>query len=296
MISVAFTSSDLEYKLARLAATVPVDLSRIIKQEGGYMAKTMMLIIPPTLGKGKSDNIDTGRSPRNVGISKAAQEQGFNAINGDLLGGVKMAKSYSIGLFQTIGESSIREPRNHGHETLRVYKGNNESSKTFKIMNKFWRPEASIDDLSKFRKKYRNKYGRTGHVSQNTIGRWKVQDQMWVNKQSADSYFAILKSRVGWNKSGFAAGAIACGIRVPAWIRKHASSSGTETHSFGANPFIRVTALKNSIPNIQRYVDSAFLIRSKVTQKKIDRILSNKAVSLGFGKVTDLGKFEENPV
>lgn len=61
MISVDLTSSDLEYKLARLAATVPVDLSRIIKQEGGYMAKTMMLIIPPTLGKGKSDNIDTGR-------------------------------------------------------------------------------------------------------------------------------------------------------------------------------------------------------------------------------------------
>jgi hypothetical protein len=89
------------------------------------------------LGKGKSDNIDTGRSPRNVGISKAAQEQGFNAIKGDLFGGVKMAKSSSIGLFQTIGESSIREPRNHGHETLRVYKGNNESSKTFKIMNKF---------------------------------------------------------------------------------------------------------------------------------------------------------------
>ena len=296
MITVDLTSSDLEYKLARLAATVPVDLSRIIKQEGGYMAKTMMLIIPPTLGKGKSDNIDTGRSPRNVGISKAAQEQGFNAIKGDLFGGVKMAKSYSIGLFQTIGESIIREPRNQGNQTLRVYKGNNESSKSFLIMHKFWRPEASTGDMAKFRKQYRNKYGRTGHVSQNTIGRWKVQDQMWVNKQSADSYFAILKSRVGWNKSGFAAGAIACGIRVPAWIRKHASSSGTETHSFGANPFIRVTALKNSIPNIQRYVDSAFRIRSNVTQKKIDRILSSKAVSLGFGKVTDLGKFEENPV
>lgn len=295
MISVDFKSADLEYKLARLADIVPVELGRIIKQEGGYMSKTMMLIIPPTLGKGRSDSIDTSKVPRNVGISKGAQEQGFNAIKGDLFGGVKMAKSKSIGLFQSIGNSTARPPRGFRHETMGVSLGW-EQSKTIRIMSKFWRPDASIEEMSKFRKGFRNKYGRTGQVSQSTIGRWKVQDQMWVNKSSADAYYNLLKSRVGWNKSGFAAGAIACGIRIPAWIRKHASASGTETHNFGANPFIRVTATKSSIPNMQHYVDGAFRIRTNVTQKKIDRILANKAVSLGFGKVTNLGKFEENPV
>jgi hypothetical protein len=250
-----------------------------------------MLIIPPTTGKGE---IKPEKQPRGAGMTKAAQEQGFNAIKGDLFGGVKMAKSRSIGLFQVIGESVLREPRNNEHETLRVYKGNNLSSKSFKIMKKFWRPEASKGEMARFRKLYRNKYGRTGQVSQSTIGRWKVQDQMWVSKQSADAYFGILKNRVGWNKSGFAAAAIACGIRVPSWIRKHARSSGRVSFNFGPNPYVIATATKNSIPNIQRYVDGALMARQKVTQEKINRILANKAVNLGFAKVRGDGTIDYN--
>lgn len=291
MISVDFNSAKLNGLLAQLANTAKVDLGKIIKAEGGNLARNIMLIIPPTTGKGE---IKPEKNPRGVGMSKSAQEQGFNAIKGDLFGGSKMAKGGStIGLFQTIGGSKLTQPRDQKNQTVRVSLGW-ESSKTIRIMSKFWRPEANKSEMATFRKKYRNKYGRTGQVSQSMIGRWKVQDQMWVSQQSADAYFNILKNRVGWNKSGFAAAAIACGIRVPAWIRKHARSSGRVTYNFGPNPFVIARASKNSIPNLQRYVDGAFMMREKITLEKINRLLANKAVNLGFAKVRGDGTIDYN--
>jgi hypothetical protein len=156
-------------------------------------------------------------------------------------------------------------------------------------MSRFWKPAASTSEMSAFHKRYRNARGRTGNVSQSAIGRWKVQDQMWIQNASADGYFNLLKSRVGWAKSGFAAAAIACGIRVPAWIRRHASASGTTSYNFAENPYITGTATNIKVPDINRYVDNAMAIRVKVTQEKVKRILANQAVNLGFAKVSGAG-------
>lgn len=292
MITVNFDTAKLSGLLAELAATAKVDLGKVIKSEGGNLARNLMLIIPPTTGKGTE--INPQKNPRGAGLTKKAQEQGFNAIKGDLFGGSKMAKGGStIGLFQTIGGSKLLRPLSGKNQTVRVSLGW-ESSKNIVMMKRFWRPEASKGDMATFRKKYRNKYGRTGQVSQSTIGRWKVQDQMWVSQQSADAYFNILKNRVGWNKSGFAAAAIACGIRIPAWIKKHSRSSGRVSYNFGPNPFVIATASKNSIPNLQRYVDGALIAREKITLQKINRIYGNKAVNLGFAKVRGDGTIDYN--
>jgi hypothetical protein len=226
-------------------------------------------------------------------MSSAAKQQGENAIKGDLFGGKKAssARYSSIGLFQRIGSSSLVPPRNGIGETVGVRLGW-EQSKKIRIMSRYWKPAASASEMSAFHKRYRNARGRTGNVSQSSIGRWQVQDQMWIQDASADAYFNLVKARVGWSKSGFAAAALACGIRVPAWIRRHASASGTTSFNFGRNPYIIGTATNTKIPDINRYVDNAMAIRAKVTQQKIDRLLANKAVNLGFAKVDGAGKIQ----
>jgi hypothetical protein len=285
--SVKMDSAKLEFALARLADAGRVELGQVIKQEGGLVAKTLMLIIPPTTGKSSLGKAASG------GMSTTAKQAGENAIKGDLFGGKRASSTRysSVGLFQRIGSSSLVPPRNGISETVGVRLGW-EQSKKIRIMSRFWKPSASTSEMSSFHKRFRTARGRTGNISQSAIGRWNVQDQMWIQNAAADAYFNVIKSRVGWSKSGFAAAALACGIRVPAWIRRHASASGTTSFNFGSNPYIIGTATNTKIPDINRYVDNAMAIRVKVTQQKVDRILANKAVNLGFAKVSGAGKIE----
>ena len=285
--AVKVDSRQLEQSLARLADAARVDLGQVIKQEGGLVASTLMKIIPPTTGKSSLGKPGTG------GLSTKAKEAGENAIKGDLFGGKRAASTRysSVGLFQRIESSSLVPPRNGISETVGVRLGW-EGSKKIRIMSRFWKPAASTSEMSAFHKRYRNTRGRTGNVSQSTIGRWRVQDQMWIQNASADAYFNQIKGRVGWSKSGFAAAALACGIRVPAWIRRHASASGTTSFNFGRNPYIVGTATNTKIPDINRYIDNAMAIRMKVTERKISQLLANKAVNLGFAKVDGAGKID----
>lgn len=290
MITIKLDASGLEYALERLAQAAKVDLGKVIKQEGGNIAKTIMLIVPPTTGPAGIGAI----KPRSSGWSKNAQEQGINAIKGDLFGGKNMGKEMSVGLFQRIGNSTQVPPRRGAFETTGIRLGW-EGSKTIRIMKKFWQPGASLEQMHNFRKRYQNKRGRTGAVTRSAIGRWQVQDQMWISDYRADAYFKMLSNRVGWHKAGFAAAAIACGIRVPSWIRKHAAAAGSVVCNFGGpNPFVMATAHGVKIPDFERYVESAIKIREKVTLQKIQRIHSNIAVNLGFAKVSGDGKVAEN--
>lgn len=290
MIDIRVNSKSLDFALARLADAAKVDLGKIIKQEGGNVAKSIMMIVPPTA---TTESI-TGK-PKTSGMSKAAKQQGENAIKSDLFGGKRKsgARYSSIGLFQTIGSSTLRPPKRARTETVAVNLGW-ERSKTIRIYQKFWRPNASTGEMGTFHRKFQNPYGRTGYVSQSTIGRWKVQDQMWISNSSADAYLKNVQSRVGFSKAGSAAAALACGIRVPAWIRRHAGKAGTTSYNFGQNPYIIGTAVKNKIPDIQRYYDAALKFREKVTMEKVRRLLANKAVNLGFAKVDGHGKVQEN--
>lgn len=290
MISISVNSKSLDFALARLADAAKVDLGKIIKQEGGNVAKSIMMIVPPTA----TTQSNTGK-PKTSGMSAAAKKQGENAIKSDLFGGRRTTSTRysSIGLFQRIGSSTLRPPKRARSETASVNLGW-ERSKTIRIYSKFWKPNASNGEMSAFHLRFRNRYGRVGQVSQSTIGRWKVQDQMWISNGSADAYLKSVQSRVGYSKAGSAAAALACGIRVPAWIRRHASKAGTTSYNFGQNPFITGTAVNCKIPDIQRYFDAALKFREKITLQKVERLLANKAVNLGFAKVDKYGNVQEN--
>lgn len=288
MIAVTLNSSKLDYALQRLASAARVDLGKVIKQEGGNVAKSIMMILPPTPVPGTT-------KPRGSGLSLKAKQQGENAIKSDLFGGRRRsgARYASIGLFQRIGGSTLQPPKRARTETAAVRLGW-ERSKTIRIYFKFWRPNASDSELNNFHLRFRNKYGRVPFVSQSTIGRQKVQDQMWISDGVADRYLSAVQSRVGYAKAGFAAAAIACGMRLPAWVRRHSQRAGVASVNFGANPYVTGTATNIKVPNPSRYVDAGLKFREKITLKKVDAILANRAVNLGFAKVDGAGKVQEN--
>ena len=292
MISIFSDTKRLEYALARLADAAKVDLGLVIKQEGAYVARTIMLITPPTgdkLAKGSQSQIPivtggTITKTKAGGFSTNARKQGENAILGDLFGGRKMAKETSIGLFQKIGNSTEVPPRDGQHETMGVNLGT-EGSKSIRIYRKFWREGASIDEMKAFHRANLNERGRPKQVTRSLIGRWQVQDQMWISNQAADAYLKYVQKKVGLGKAGFAAAAMACGVRVPSWIRRHMAKAGTAQVQFGQNPFVSARTTGNKIPDLQRVVDSALKIRYKVTLSKYRAVLANRAVNLGFAKV-----------
>jgi len=293
MISVTLDSKKLDFALERLAQAAKVDLGKVIKQEGGNVAKSIMMILPPTAMVAQKD---PAKKPKSQGLSQKAYEQGSNAIKADLFGGKRktISRYSSIGLFQRLGSSTQIAPKNINGLTYRIRLGW-EGSKSIRMMRKFWMPTASTGTMKAFHKRYQNsKTGRTGFISESVIGRWKVQDQMWVSNGSADAYWNELQSKIGWAKAGFAAAALACGIRVPAWVRRHAGAAGIETHNFKENPFVTGTATNIKVPNPERYVEAAMQFREKITLKKVEAIIANRAVNLGFAKIDGAGKVTEN--
>lgn len=288
MIDVTLNSAKLDYALQRLASAAKVDLGKVIKQEGGNVAKSIMMILPPTPAAGET-------KPRGSGLSLKAKQQGENAIKSDLFGGRRKsgARYASIGLFQRIGGSTLQAPKRARTETAAVRLGW-ERSKTIRIYFKYWRPSASDGELNNFHLRFRNRYGRVPFVSQSTIGRWKVQDQMWISDGTADRYLKAVQSRVGYAKAGFASAALACGMRLPAWVRRHSQRAGVASVNFGANPYVTGTATNIKVPNASRYVDAGLKFREKITLKKVDAILANRAVNLGFARVDGAGNVQEN--
>ena len=292
MISIFSDTKKLEYALARLADAAKVDLGLVIKQEGAYVARTIMLITPPTgdkLAKGSQTQIPlvtggTITKTKGGGLSTNARKQGENAILGDLFGGRQLAKEKSIGLFQKIGNSTEVPPRGDQTQTMGVNLGT-EGSKSIRIYRKFWQPGASIAQMRAFHRANLNERGRPKQVTRSLIGRWQVQDQMWITNQAADAYLKYVQKKVGLGKAGFAAAAMACGVRVPSWIRRHMAKAGTAQVQFGQNPFVSARTTGNKIPDLQRVVDSALKIRYKVTLSKYRAVLANRAVNLGFAKV-----------
>jgi hypothetical protein len=191
MISIFSDTKKLEYALARLADAAKVDLGLVIKQEGAYVARTIMLITPPTgdkLAKGSQTQIPivtggTITKTKAGGLSTNARKQGENAILGDLFGGRQLAKEKSIGIFQKIGNSTEVPPRDGQNETMGVNLGW-EGSKKIRIYRKFWQPGASIAQMRAFHYANRNERGRPKQVTRSAIGRWQVQDQMWVSNEA----------------------------------------------------------------------------------------------------------------
>jgi hypothetical protein len=272
MLTFVADTAALNRSLTRLAVASKVALGDVLKQETAYLVREILRFTPPK-----------------------SRKQGEGAIYGDLFGGKKSSATRysSIGLFQKIGSSTQLPPRKTGGEgeTIGVNLGW-ERGKKVRIMRKFWKPGASLGEMREFHKRYQNpKTGRTGRISQSTIGRWKVQDQMWVGDAQAKAYFNELKKRVGWTLAGWQTLAQQCGADKlggsKRWSARLATAAGASNTNFSGNgrPYVHATAFNVKIPNYQRMVDGAVASRLRTTDKKLEQVLKGKAVNLGFTRV-----------
>lgn len=267
-ISIKLDTRELEdklYLLAKASRTLP---GQVIREETRLLAENIMQLTPPQKG----------------------QAQGRAAIISDLLGGkrVSSARYSSVGLFHGIENETVQPRKRAWATTLRVNLGW-EGSKAVLIQKNSWRPNASLEELKAFHKKYQNqKTGRTGMVSQSVIGRWKVQDQMWIKKATLNRYIRQVQGFVGWAKGSWTAVLQAAGGTAPNWISRHGATAGAAHVNFGENPEAIGLAFNIKIPNYQRMVDGALRNRVRVTETKLDRLFHGHATNLGF--VTILGK------
>ncbi len=273
MMTFAVDTRALNQSLTRLALAARVSLGDVMKQETAYLVREILRFTPPK-----------------------SRKQGEGAIYGDLFGGKKTGRYSSIGLFHKIGAASEALPKytrqpSGATETIGVNLGW-EGSKKIRIMRKFWKPGASLGEMQAFHKRYQNpKTGRTGQISQSTVGRWKVQDQMWVGDSQAKAYFNELKKRVGWAAAGWQTLAQQCGADKLSgskrWSARLATVAGRSDTNFSANgqPYVKATAFNTKIPNYQRMIDGAVASRLRTTDKKVEQVLKGKAVNLGFTRV-----------
>jgi len=203
--------------------------------------------------------------------------QGRNAIKGDLFGGKKRLKKVqgTVGIFQRIGTSALVPPRKDG-ETVGVRLGW-EQSKTIRIFKKFWRPNASVQEMEKFYKQFQNpRTGRPGWVTRSVIGRWKVQDQMWVSDAAANRFFRYLAQRVGYAKAGWIKAAKAVGLDLPGWVMRHeAYSKGGYKPPRPSDMSIEAICRTAKIPNyFERHVLPAMRSRVRSFVKEAGRLLA----------------------
>ena len=192
-LTLKFDQASYRNSLNRFVGELKADGVLLLKEEMRLLIRDVIAFTPPK-----------------------SQKQGENAIKSDLFGGRKtVGKAYTVkGIFQRIGSSTLVPPRNKSAagETVGVNLGW-ERSKNIRIMRKFWKPNATMAEMTAFHKRYQNKNtGRVSWVSQHDIGRWKVQDQMWVSNATADCYYNMLASRVGFAKAGWSKAARNVGI------------------------------------------------------------------------------------
>lgn len=267
-ITVTTDTSRLEDALSQLAEAAKVAPGQVFREETKLLIKSLWDNTPP-----------------------ATNAQGRGAIAKDLFGGRKIKRSQggsedSVGIFQRIGSSTLVPPRNASTETVGVRLGW-EGSKTIRIMRRFWRPNASRGEMEDFHKRNRNPLtGRPAQVSRSTIGRWKVQDQMWVKDSVANSYLRWVQSRVGWTKASFASLMNDVGGAVPRWIDRHRTQAGySRVNLDRPNAYVFGIGYNVKIPGYQRMVDNAVKFREKITAVKLQRLLDGKATNLGFMKI-----------
>jgi hypothetical protein len=206
-----------------------------------------------------------------------SQSQGRNAIKGDLFGGKRKsgARYSSIGLFQRIGSSTLVPPRKATGETVGVNLGW-EQSKSIRIYKKFWRPNASVQEMESFYKRFQNpRTGRPGFVSRSVIGRWKVQDQMWVSDAAANKFFRHLAQRVGYAKAGWIRAARSVGLNLPGWVMRHeAYSKGGYKPPRPSDMSIEAICRTAKIPNyFERHVRPAMISRVISFTREVERLL-----------------------
>jgi hypothetical protein len=256
MIQIETSFHRLEYQLARLALAAKVDLGLVIKEEAKYAIQTIVKFTPPK-----------------------TKQQGVNAVRGDFSRLAQPLVYSDLKTKATKGGfygSMAKYVRNRDVEKMRALLRNPKLTGYYGM--KFLENEDALRNEHKAR---RNARGRiTGKATALAFG------------ADFKKYRKEIEGRVGWTVSGWNSSAKVAGARYKKFSDRLKPPGGLKgrlfgyvSSSFGERPFIKATASHVKIPNYQRMVDGAINSRERTTIKKINAVLANRAVNLGFTKV-----------
>lgn len=259
MIDIVLDSSKLDFALARLANAAKVDLGLVIKEEARYIVKTIIQFTPP-----KSQQQGAGAIRKDIGKMSAVLD--YQTLK------AKATKG-------SIYESMARMVRRRETEKLNLLLRNPKID--------YWggrRVLANITEVAAVHQQAgtRNKYGRIKH-DQNVAG----------YRSDLKRYRDYVETRVGWHIAGWIPAAKATGAKYKKFADKFSNHAGVQFSSFGKNPYITAINKKVKIPFYQKDIDAVIASRTRTTLTKIDRILANKAVNLGFTKIDGAGRIEK---
>jgi len=256
MIDLKFDSSKLDFALTRLALAAKKDLGPVIREEARYITKTLMQFTPPK-----------------------TRQQGVGAIRGDVgrlavpMSSAKLeARATKGGIYKSLAKLVRRRETQKINDMLRNPKIGFYGGR--KMVE-------SAAQLSAAHRRARNNYGR---IRKDQMMMAYADDSTTLRKE--------LEGRVGWTISGWIPAARVTGAKWKKFADRFGPKSGSQQSNFSTNPFIIAVNKQVKIPGYQRVVDGAVNSRVKTTLKKVDRVLANKAVNLGFAKVTGAGKME----
>jgi hypothetical protein len=264
MIQIETSFHRLEYQLARLALAAKVDLGLVIKEEAKYAIQTIVKFTPP---KNKQQGVNAVRAD----FSRLAQPLVYSDLE---------AKATEGGFYK----SMARYVRNRKVEKMRALLRNPNLTGYYGM-----RLLENQDALKKEHKTRGNNRGRiTGKATALAFG------------SDFKKYRNEIEGRVGWTVSGWNSSAKVAGARYKRFSDKLKPQSGLNgrlfgyvSSSFGERPFIKATASHVKIPNYQRMIDGAINSRERTTIKKVNAVLANRAVNLGFTKVNGAMPLEQ---
>lgn len=256
MIGIEVRTKKLEDALFRLSRAGNVDFGKVIKQEATYLLKTIIAFTPPP-----------------------DRKQGTSAVEADVK---RVSNPLDYNYFKT------RETVGGFYRSISRYVRRRDSAK---LQQLFQLPQLSgfygLQLLSSVQA-----IAKTHRGNQNQRGR--VTRQLPFASYGVDfkKYLKDVQARVGWTISGWIPAAKVCGAKFPKWTDKlkpvrytQSQPSGDVRYRFGQNPFITAVNKNVKIPNYQNKVRAALQARINVTERKLARVLSGKAVNLGFVRV-----------
>lgn len=287
-ISATVDTRKLEDALHNLAREARVAPGRVMKQEGKQLIEAIIKMTPPAtpaqgraavsrdlakvystipaiLKKARQGAFD-GKAQYIAALSRAARQNDEGAMRNLLTRPVSGIETVSIAQHQRDGSSvaGYTQQRRFAGPPMPEITGGTQIGGALN-------PNLHLQR--------RNRQGRVAG---------RQLSQIVTKSKELNDYRKQVLSRVGWVKAGWMALIRQTGAKVPAWISSTRldSVSGTAQTNFGERPFIRATNFNVKIRNYQSaVVDTAIATRVRVTVKKIEALINNRAVNLGFTRV-----------
>lgn len=250
MIVIEARTRELEYKLARLAAAARVDYGLVIREEARFVTQQLIQFTPPkTMAQGK-----------------AAIAFDFTRLTTQLEYSYFKARETTGGFYKSIA-NYIRKREDTKLQAL----FNNRALNGFYGLTLLTNPQQILEQ----HKNRRTQYGRI------RSGRRQFASYM----KDSNTAMRTIQERVGWTASGWIPAAKVTGARYKKFSDRFGGKSGSQVSNFGRNPFILARNFNVKIPKYQSTVNAVLRSRIATTQKKLERVLANKAVNLGFTRV-----------